>query len=247
MKKHPLYFILVFLFPIVNTFSQSFLVSKPELKFDGKYLYVSYDIINKKQSDHFFVWMDMEKKNGESIQMKALSGDIGPEIKSGSNKQIIWNAEKDAVILNEEVFVELKAEKYVRSFNKGSAMLLSTVFPGLGQTKISNGKPWWIMGVAAYGAVAGGVIFNQVSVSTYDSYKTELDPVKRASLYNKTQQQLNLSSGMIISGAALWAVNVFWIALKPNRYEPLKYLNLSLEPTIGLPGENNLLSFKVNF
>ena len=79
----------------------------------------------------------MEKKNGELIKMKGISGDAGDKIKAGKNKQITWVPEKDSVFLNEVVYVEVKAEKYVKSFNKGSMMLLSTAFPGLGQTKIS--------------------------------------------------------------------------------------------------------------
>ena len=65
--------------------------------------------------------------------------------------------------------------------------------PGLGQTKISKGKPYWLTGVAAYGALAGGFIVHQSYLKTYDSYRVEEDPLKRKDLFDKTQKQMNIS------------------------------------------------------
>jgi hypothetical protein len=247
MKKHCHILILFFLFLAGKSYSQSFQISPPKLEFKDKQLLITYDFLNKKQSDQFYVWVEMEKKNGESIQPKGLSGDVGANIKSGSNKQIIWTPEKDGVYLNEEVFVELKAEKYVKSFNRGSAMLMSTVVPGLGQTKISHGKPWWVTSVVAYGAVGSGLYFHSTYLKTYDSYLAEEDPAKRSDLYDQSQQQMNVSNALIISGAAIWVANIFWVALIPNKYQPLKYVNLSLDPSNGPYPGTMLLSMRLKF
>ncbi|MBK7134604.1 MAG: hypothetical protein IPH69_17840 [Bacteroidales bacterium] len=112
-------------------------------------------------------------------------------------------------------------------------MLLSTVMPGLGQTKISKGKPYWLAGVAAYGALAGGFIVNQSYVKSYDLYKAEEDPTKRRDLLDKAQSQKNLSGALIVSGAAIWVANLFWVAAIPNKYQPLKHVNLSLDQSRG--------------
>ena len=137
MKTQKLFLILLFILLPIKFYSQGFQITPPKLDFDGRQLSVSYDFVNYRQSDLFYVWVEMEKKNGELIKMKGISGDAGDKIKAGKNKQITWVPEKDSVFLNEVVYVEVKAEKYVKSFNKGSMMLLSTAFPGLGQTKIS--------------------------------------------------------------------------------------------------------------
>ncbi len=247
MKKHKIYLIIFLLFFSLNSFTQGFLISSMELKFDGNQLHISYDVINKNQSDQFYVWVEIEKKNGESISVNALSGDVGEKIKSGTNKHITWIPGNDSVFLDEEVFVEVKAERYVKLFNKGSAMLMSTALPGLGQTKISNGKPWWLTGVAAYGALAGGFIIHKKYLNTYDSYRIEEDAVVRSDLLNQAQQQMNISSAMIISGAAIWAANIFWVALTPNRYQPLQNLKLSLDQSQGPFKESTLLTLRVNF
>jgi hypothetical protein len=247
MKTQKLILILPILFiPFISN-SQGFQITPPKLEFDGKQLQIGYDVVDKNQTDLFYVWVEIEKKNGESIPVKALSGDVGDKIKGGNEKKITWIPEKDNVFLDEEVLVEVKAEKYIKSFNKASMMLLSTAVPGLGQTKISKGKPWWLTSVAAYGALAGGFIVHSSYVKTYDSYRTEEDPLKRSDLHTKAQSQLNTSSALIISGAALWAANIFWVALTPNRYQPLQHVKLSVDKSYG-PGKGTaLITLKINF
>jgi hypothetical protein len=247
MKKQKLFLILPFLLLPYKSHSQGFLITPPKLEFNGKQLLISYDFINKNQADQFYVWVEMEKKNGESIPVKALSGDLGDNIKGGNNKKITWVPEKDNIFLDEEVFVEVKAEKYIKSFNKGSMMLVSTAFPGLGQTKISKGKPWWLTGVAAYGALAGGFIVHTSYIKTYDSYRIEEDPSKRSDLLTKAQKQMNTSGALIVSGAALWVANIFWVALTPNKYQPLQHVKLSLNQSTGPDKGTALLTLRLNF
>jgi hypothetical protein len=247
MKKQKLFLSLFFLFLVSKSSSQDFSITPTKLEFDGNQLLIYYDIIDKNQADQFYIWVEIEKKNGEPIAAKALSGDIGEKIKAGLNKKIIWVPEKDSIFLNEEVFVEVKAEKYIKSFNKGSMLLMSTVFPGLGQTKISKGKPWWLTGVAAYGAMAGGFIVNKNSHKTYNSYIAELvDISKRADLRALYEKQINSSNTLIISGIAIWAANIIWVALTPNQYQPLQIKVTLVQSTCSNNGAV-LIAMKLNF
>jgi hypothetical protein len=247
MKTQNLFLIIPLVFLFGKSSSQAFQITSTKLEFDGNQLMIVYDIVDKNQADQFYVWVEMEKKNGESIKTKSFSGDVGDRVKAGSNKKITWFPALDSVYLNEEVLVEVKAEKYERSFNKGTMMLMSTVVPGLGQTKISKGKPWWLTGVAAYGALAGGLIVHQQYLKTYDKYKVEEDLLTRKELFDQTQKQMNMSGALIVSGAALWAVNMVWVAIIPNRYQPLKYVNLTLDRTAGPHKGTTLLTFRLNF
>ncbi len=247
MKIQRLFLILPFILFTFKSFSQGFLITPPKLEFDGTELLISYDVINKNDADQFYIWVEISRKNGEPIKMKAISGDVGDKIEGGTNKKITWIPAKDSIFLNEEIFVEVKAEKYIKSFNKGSMMLLSTAFPGLGQTKISNGKPWWLTGVAAYGTLAGGVIVYQTYLKTYDSYRAEEDLEKRSKLFDQTQKQMNMSGVLIVSGAALWAANIFWVAIIPNKYKPLQHVKLSVNPLTSPDKRIALLSLKLNF
>lgn len=247
MKKQKLYFVLTLLLiisPGIN--SQEFQLTSPKLEFDGKKLQISYDIVNYKTSDQLFVWVEIQKRNGEPLKAASLSGDIG-DIKAGKRKVITWIPENDSLFLNEMVDVEIKAEKYVKSFNKGSMMMLSLVMPGLGQTKISNGKPYWIMGVAAYGTLAGGLIYNSKANKSYEQYQVEEDPKKRSELFDQTQKQMNMSGAMFISSAAIWTANLFWVIATPNRTQPLKYGKVALVPYADPLRGNTLLTMRVNF
>ena len=246
MNRQVTLYVLVIFFTVFRAYSQDFQIPPPRLEFDGKKLLVSYDVISSKQSDQFYVWLEIQKKSGELLAMNSLSGDIG-DTKAGRNKLITWVPENDSVFLNEMVDVELKAEKYVRSYNKGSMTMLSILMPGLGQTKISNGKPYWLTGIAAYGTLAGGLITRGNYSKTYDEYLIEEDPAKRSELFDQTQKQMNMSSALFVTSAAIWTANLFWVAMTPNRYQPLKHAKITLAPSADPARGINMLTMQVNF
>jgi hypothetical protein len=246
MKKYGSYLVLFFLFLVNQSYSQSFELSPPKIEFDGSLVSISYDIISQKPTDLFYTWLEIEKANGEKIFPKDLSGDIGPDIRAGTNKKITWTPAQDSVNLAlEEVFIEVKAEKYIKSFNKSSAVLQSLVLPGWGQSKI-KAAPGYIAGIALYGALAGGFVLHQNALENYDSYKIENDPVKRTDLYNKAQSGLNFSSALMYSAAAAWLANLVWTAVIPNSYKPLQHSNVTLNP-VKSPEGDLLLSLKLDF
>jgi hypothetical protein len=247
MSIQKLFLITVILLSPLFAFPQGFQITQPKLEFDGSQLLISYDVICKNETAQFYVWVEIERKNGEKVRIKSVTGDFGDKIKAGMNKKIYWIPEKDSVFLAEEVYVEVKAEKYEKSFNRGSAILLSSILPGLGQTKISNGKPFWMTGVAAYGVLAGGFVLHQSYIKTYSSYRIEEDPSKRVALRAKAQNQLNISGGLIASGAVLWMANLIWVAVIPNKYQPLKHVKLSLEQLPQTDNKTVLLTMRLNF
>jgi hypothetical protein len=238
----------LFLFFIIADciYSQEFTITPPRIEFNGTQLLITYDLIGKGNSNPYYVWIEVEKKNGESIKAKNLTGDAG-DVFVGKDRKIIWELERDSVFLNEEVLVEVKAEKYIKAYNKRSAMLMSVVLPGLGQTKASNGKPFWLMGIATYGALAGGLILHSSSEKNYDLYAAEEDPEIRKDLFDQAQKQLDISSGLIISAAALWTTNLIWMATMPNRYLPLKNAKLTVNRMPGTVNRQKLLTLQINF
>ena len=222
-------------------------MTQPRPEINGNQLIIFYDIITKNLTDQFYIWIEIKNSKGEIIKAKALSGDIGANVKAGSNKKIIWSPEQDSIYLDEEVFVEVKAEKYVKSFNKGSMILKSMVLPGWGQTEISNGKPWWVAGIAVYGTLAGGYIYHKKYLDSYDSYKIQEDPLKRADLLDQTQKYLDISTVMLYSAVSAWAINVLWVALTPNKYQPLQHVKFSLYSSPVPSNGGVLLSLRYDF
>ena len=112
-----------------------------KLEFIGSQLHITYNIDNKNSKGKFNIRIEIHKQNGDPITPISITGDIGDNIKSGNNKRITWDLEKDTVYLDENISVEIIGKKHIESFSKSSLILMSTAVPGLGQTKVS-GKPW---------------------------------------------------------------------------------------------------------
>lgn len=230
-----------------RTFSQGFIINKPRLEIDGTNLLILYDIITNNKSDLFYVWVEIYKASGEKIPAKSLSGDIGEYQKPGGNKRIEWASLKDSVIIDEEIFVTVEAEKYDKLNNKGSTLIKSAVLPGWGQTKMSGGKPWWLTGVTFYGILAGGIIYNQKSLNSYDSYRIEENRNTRADLLDHSQNQLRISDNLFYTAAAIWTVNMLWAAVSPEKYKPLQNAGLTVSPTASALSGTLYLSVRLNF
>jgi hypothetical protein len=230
-----------------KSFSQDFFLSTPLLEFDGNRLLVTYDLISTNMNDEFFVWVEIVNARNEPIAAKTLSGQLGSHVAAGKARQIAWVPSEDAVFIDEEIFVEVKAEKYTKQFNKGGALAASTILPGLGQTKISGGKPWWITGLASYGALAGGFITHNKYLSYYDQYKTEADIVSRNNYLILATNMSKISNGLFISAAVLWTANLVWVAVAPNSYQPLKHVPSNLQTGLTTVNGTTVFALKINF
>jgi hypothetical protein len=247
MKKQKLLLITVLLIFSFRSFSQNFVITTPKLEFDGKQLSISYDLVSKEKSDIFYVWVEMKTQSGVPIWAYTYKGEVGDSIKPGNNKKIVWVPDEDAIYIDDDITIELKGERYVKSFNKGSALLLSTVVPGLGQTKIHNGKPWWLLSIPAYGALAGGLVVHKNYIDTYNDYLASTDAVERGDLLDKSQKLNNLSSTMLIAGAAIWVLNIVWVAATPDKYKPMLHPKLSFN---SVPFNNDrvtMVSLRIDF
>ena len=53
-----------------------------------------------------------------------------------------------------------------KAYSRGKAIAFSAVVPGLGITKLRNGGPYWLIGVADYGCQVSGITLNIIATST---------------------------------------------------------------------------------
>ena len=230
------------------SFSQNFLLTEPKLEFDGYKLIITYDLVAKSKSDFYYVWVELRDQDGDPIRAYAIRGELGDSIKAGNNKVITWAPEEDAIFLNEDVTVEIKGEMFEKEFSKGKMIALSTVVPGLGQTKVKEGKPWWLTSIPAYGALAGGLIYYSKYNKTYDTYlHTTDDPVERADLLQQSQKENNIAGALLISSGVIWVANIIWIAATPNNYRPMQHARISFNSMPNEKGSFTWLTLKVDF
>ncbi len=234
-------FVILLIFPGILYGQTKISVTKPHLKASNENLIIEYDILNTEPSDFFMVWIEVTDASGNKINAVSVSGDVGQDIKGGNNKRIIWNLGKDNIYIDEEIFVEVKAEKITvhekiadtktseetkivkkdessmerKTISKGNMIVSSVVFPGWGQSKAKKGKPYWLLGVAGYGCLAGSVYLNRQASSAYHDYKLSMDINEFNSLYDKAVQCDKFSKYMAYSGIGIWVADLIWVLATP--------------------------------
>lgn len=237
---------MLFLLIALKSVAQDYKITVSNQELTGNKLYITFQIDSKNLNDKFRISIEVKKQNGEAIVPKSISGDLD-NIKPGNNKIIVWDLEQDAIYLNEEISLEILCDKQIKYISKGSIVLMSVALPGLGQSKMT-GKPWWIGGVAAYGALAGGYVFHKSCLESYELYKAEkTDPSKRAELWDQVQKKNSISNIFFISAASIWVSNLIWVSVTPNINEPRKHAGVYLRPMVVPCYKGALVSLKLDF
>ena len=248
MKIHLFSILMLFLLIAIKSGAQDYKITVSNQELTGNKLYITFQIDCKNLNDKFRISIEVKKQNGEPIVPKSISGDLGDNIKPGNNKIIVWDLEQDTIYLNnEEISLEVFCEKQIKYISKGSIVLMSVVLPGLGQSKMT-GKPWWIGGVAAYGALAGGFVFHKSCLDSYEQYKAEkTNASDRAELWDQVQKQNSISNIFFISAASIWVSNLIWVSVTPNTNEPRKHAGVYLRPMAVPCYKGALVSLKLDF
>lgn len=254
VRIHTIWTIFLLLIIPYSVYSQSQIrITRPQLELLDNELIIGYDILNSQPMDVFKVWIEVTDASGNIILANALSGDIGNEIKGGTNKRIFWNFKKDDIFLKSEIFVEVIVEKRkpevietegitteseisysTKSISKTNMLLSSVVFPGWGLSKIKKNKTYMILGVAGYGCLAGSVYLNRTAINSYDEYKTSLDVNESNTLYDKSVSQNNTSKILGYSAAGIWVINIIWTLVSPVTPLELsdnhRFNNINIQP-----------------
>lgn len=135
--------------------------------------------------------------------------------------------------IEKELFVEKEINydftlKPLAYRTKGTAMILSVVWPGAGQAYLKRSGAYSMMGFLGYGALAFSYIQYNQAVDNYDSYLAENTPSVRETLKDKYQKNLNLSHYSLYAGAAVWGANLVWTLITPPEYKKYKNVEFSL-------------------
>ncbi|OQX97084.1 MAG: hypothetical protein B6I20_13415 [Bacteroidetes bacterium 4572_117] len=194
--------------------AQSVKIETTNLEIKNNQLFITYNFVKSKSSHSYNVWVEITKSTGEKINAKSLSGDIGPNIQGAESKQIIWDYNKDGIILDDEIDIEVIADITINDPRTGKAILLSSILPGLGLSKVDPGKPYWLMGVVGYSLIGGSVIFNKAAVANFNDYTNSEDPVISDDLYATSADKDKMSKICAFSAIGLWAGNIIWTAIK---------------------------------
>lgn len=248
--------IIIILASIVTSFAQT----TPEVKnvdfaVVNDTMFIFYDIANIKEQERFTVSVCIKTVTGKVIEPKALTGDIGNNIKGGKNKKIVWAITKDNVSIDEEGYVEITAKFVFEKIpvannpvidkapvvnnpvidkgsivNKtyigtGKAILLSTLLPGLGNTKLSEGKPYWLLGVASYGCLGGGIMMWLNSSTALKNYNTATTEDARDKSFSKSKSAGQNATYLFIGAGALWVGDLIITAVQGGKSNKATSMN----------------------
>ncbi len=141
-------------------------------------------------------------------------------------------------------------ESRLSRVNVGNHLLKSTIFPGWGLTRLSNGKPFWLFGVAGIGCITASVYFNQKAHLSYDDYLTSSDD-DITGYYDDAISQGNLSKIFAWSAVVIWIADLGITGLKASgmnkSYRKSKLNAFSISPSLDIKTDTPTLSLYYNF
>jgi hypothetical protein len=191
------------------------------VEIDNK-LVISYDLVKSKETQQFYISLEITSSTGNKISIKSLEGDIGNQVTGGTNKQIVWDYNADGIVLHDNINIEIFADPIIEKIlttkvSTGKALILSTILPGAGLSKIEKGKPYWLIGTAAYGLLGYSYMLNKKANENYDSYISNTDKTLNDQLLSDSQRQNKLSKTMAYTAIGIWSVNMVWTAIKAKK------------------------------
>ncbi len=96
-----------------------------------------------------------------------------------------------------------------QEFNRAGIILQSIALPGLGLSR-SRGNPHWLRGVAGYGCIAGAYLMNRKAISTYGSIADEKIYANKNKLFQRSQNQDNISEALAYAAIGIWVTDLIW-------------------------------------
>ncbi len=242
-------------------------VSKPQLEFKDNNIIVFYNILNSEESQSFRVWLDVSDTEGNKIETRALSGDVGNGIDGGTDKKIFWNLTADNIYIDALLSVKINAElvkaeiknpgtevaitassfKEYTGVNRGGLYVQSLLFPGWGMSRIGKG-PHWLKGVAGYGCFVGSFVYNTKALTNYRDYKNTIDVKEGNRLYALSTKQDRISEGLAIAGAVVWLTDLIWTFGGTQKIKnSLHASGISIEPYYEAFVNAPVIALKYNF
>jgi len=260
------YVFILLIFPQIIYCQRNITITKPRIEIFEENLIINYDILNAKPSDFYKVWIEVNDVEGNKINAISVTGDVGMEVKGGTGKRIVWNVVSDKIYIDKEIIIEVRAEKSTKEIklketeeskmnltdiSKANMIITTVPLPGLGQSLLKRGKPYWLVGVAGYGFLAGSVVLNHMAASTYDDYNLSIVYDERMSLFDEAVQKDKYSKYLAYSAIGIWAADLIWVIATPTKSSRsqtvLKERRLEIKPCLDAHSNITMVSLTYKF
>ncbi|MEX0987372.1 MAG: hypothetical protein WD052_07845 [Bacteroidales bacterium] len=229
--KNPVEILIVLLISCIDISAQDVIeIEKPILNLAGRELLIEYSLPHDNSSEYEVVLIAHGEKDG-LLTVNHCEGDIGQGIATGRRKIAKWDLEKDEVNLDQSVSVRIIAYPLKKKYSRTGLLIGSAVIPGLGPSLVSDRKPYWLGSMLVYTGVASILYFNTQANDNYQLYLNAETRENNEYYYNLTQSNSNFTQISIYSTLGLWAANILWTMVMPNRP---KYIQSKQDFTIQL-------------
>jgi hypothetical protein len=265
MKKKSLLvlllFIIYYVFLSISGYGQSKArIENIDFNLVGENIVITYDIADYASGEKFDIEIEVFSESGKKLEARSLAGDVGRDIAGGKGKSVTWDFQNDNADLTEGIYVEVNAISHLvpevkekperRGGSLGGALIKSIVFPGWGNSSISGG-PYWLMGFAGYGCMAGSYLMNQQASQCYDDYLLASDTDERDNLFNDAESKNQLSKILFGAGAIVWVTDITILLIKGNNPRTYTYNSSETNPLIGYTidpiSKKPMLSIRITF
>ena len=186
----------------------------------------------------------------EIIAEKIIIPEPETETKDMSEKPSDIIRKEDITEIAESKEVTNKPETTYTKVKVGRQFLKSAIFPGWGSTSLSNGKPFWILGVAGMGCIASSVYFDQSAHSSYHDYLNSSDD-DITGYYDDAIKQGDISKIFAMSAAAIWIVDMGIVTIKASSinksYRKNRLSSFSINPRIDSITDTPMLTLQYKF
>lgn len=247
----------VMLLPVISRSQTKAIVQNVDFQASGDSLIVTYDILKAKSSERFKAYLQVKNVTGKLFETKTVSGDLENVAGGKGKRIVWNVAKDNVLVEGDiyvNVVIALvppdeaaaaaatgaavaastppqtqkePVKKEEKVYSKGGALLLSAIMPGLGITKLRDGGAYWLIGLADYGLLAGGIVLNIMSNSSYTKYKDASTASDRDNYYNKAVSQNKTGNTLLYVAGGLWVVNMIITAVVPAKPK----FGLSVAPT----------------
>ncbi len=179
---------------------------------------ITYDIINFKPFDEFFITLSGYNKNGERLNINSLSGDLS-NVKGGNSKKIIWDSKRDGYQFDEKIYFNIVATKKI-NIPFGTHVIKSIAFPGWGDINLkSKRKATLLYGLSGFALIGTSVLLNQQAIQSYSSYEKSFDVNQSNKYYNDAVLKRNLSRIAALSATLVWTIDLAGLYRKYDKVQ----------------------------
>lgn len=207
-------------------------ISRPVLSVRDSLLHITYSIENSTPGTRYIIRVEITGQDGTIIEARHLSGDVGTGVIGGTSRQITWDYPKDLPGMRQALDVSVQIwgsrEEKARVYSSSALLLRSLVLPGWGPSTLDSGKPYWILGVAGYGAVIASVSLNQRSNSNYQLYLDETTGEQRDHYFQLQEKQKKGSKICAATAAGIWVSGLAWTYIKSRNTKQLENFDASM-------------------